>query len=186
MPRKLLIILGSPRENGNTATLAAKAGQAASDAGAEVETAFLQGMDIHPCNACGHCHAHDGQCAIDDDMQALYPKVRQADALLLASPVYWFTVSAQTKLFMDRCYALLTDDGLRGKRIGIVLAYGAPDIFSSGGVNALRTFQDAYTFAGARIVGMVYGTGGEPDAIGTNQPLLESAAQLGKALVADQ
>ena len=71
------------------------------------------------------------------------------------------------------------------KRMGVVLTYGAPDVFSSGGVNALRTLQDAYTFSGARIVGMVYGTGGDPAAIAKNAPLLREARQLGRDLVAE-
>ena len=185
MARKVLILLGSPRREGNSATVAAEVAAGAEAAGAEVETVYLHGMDIGPCNGCGACHDNGGRCVQDDDMQCLYPKVRGADALVLASPVYFFSLSAQTKLFMDRCYALLGDDALRGKRVGIVLTYGAPDIFSSGGVNALRTCQDAYTFVGARIVGMIYGSGGDPGDIAKNAALLESADQLGRRLVAD-
>lgn len=184
MSARVFIALGSPRKNGNTAALAAKVAEAAEGAGATVHTAFLQDLRIRACTSCGHCTAHGGQCVIDDDMQDLYPHVRAADALVIASPVYWFSLSAQTKLFMDRCYALLTDDSLRGKRVGIVLTYGASDVFAAGGVNALRTCQDAYAFVGAHVVGMVYGPGGEPGTIDHNQPLLERAAKLGRTLAA--
>jgi multimeric flavodoxin WrbA len=116
-------------------------------------------------------------------MQLIYPKLRQADALVIASPIYWFTVSAQTKLFMDRCYALGGGDpsryALEGKQIGIVLAYGSEDPFKSGAVNALRTFQDTYKHVGAEIVGMVYGN---KDEIRKESRLMEKARELGMKL----
>jgi multimeric flavodoxin WrbA len=102
----------------------------------------------------------------------------------MATPVYWFTVSAQTKLFMDRWYAMGGDEGypFKGKRFGIVLTYGGQDAFSSGAVNALRTFQDALGYTGAEIVGMVYGSADKAGDIKKNKALLKEAYQLGKDL----
>jgi multimeric flavodoxin WrbA len=93
-------------------------------------------------------------------MKLLYPKIKAADVIVIASPIYWFTISAQTKLFMDRWYALGGDDGydLAGKKFAIVLAYADADPFTSGAVNALRTFQDAFNYIGAEVVGTVYGS----------------------------
>jgi multimeric flavodoxin WrbA len=127
----------------------------------------------------------DRYCVIDDDMEPLYPKIRDAGALVFASPVYWFTVSAQTKLFMDRLYAFLGPDGnsLKGKRIGILLTYGDADPFVSGAVNALRTFQDAFAYVGSPIVGTVYGNAGGKGEISKNKTLLSDAYELGKRLV---
>ena len=81
-------------------------------------------------------------------MAPLYSKLRQAEAIVIATPVYWFTVSAQTKLFMDRWYAMGGDEGypFKGKKFGIILTYADEDPFRSGAVNALRTFQDALGF----------------------------------------
>ena len=117
-------------------------------------------------------------------MQALYPKLRAVDALVLASPVYWFTVSAQTKLFMDRWYALEGSGGnaLAGKRVGIVLTYGDSDPVNSGAVNALRTFQDAFRYIGAEIVGALYGSAHEAGEIAQNSALMDRAYQLGERL----
>ena len=70
-----------------------------------------------------------------------------------------------------------------GKRIAIAMSYGDEDSFKSGCQNALRTFQDAYAYAGAKIVGMVYGSAMEAGAITTNQPLMEAAETLGKELI---
>jgi multimeric flavodoxin WrbA len=121
-------------------------------------------------------------------MQALYPKLRAADALVIASPVYWFTVSAQTKLFMDRWYALEGPGGnaLTGKRVGIVLTYGDSDPFNSGAVNALRTFQDAFRYIGAEIVGAVYGSASKAGEIAENQALMDRAYRLGEKLVSKE
>jgi multimeric flavodoxin WrbA len=181
----ILIVNGSPRKKGNSATLAQQVALGAQVAGAQVETVFLHGLDIHPCNACDVCLKTGGPaCVIDDDMQALYPKLLEADVIVLASPIYWFTVSAQTKLFMDRCYAFEGPDKnpLKDKRYAIVLAYGDSDPFSSGAVNALRTFQDGLAYIGAEIAGTVYGSASKPGEIAQNEELMEKAYQLGKRL----
>lgn len=188
MAKKVLIVLGSPRKNGNSATLAAKVAAGAKAAGAQVETFYLHGMDIRPCTACDACLDDTAaDCVLEDDMRILYPKLREMDALVIASPIYWCTVSAQTKLFMDRCYALGGPQGnaLKGKRIAIALTYADPDPFSSGAVNALRTFQDGFRYIGAEIVGMVYGSAWKTGEIKANRALLKEARALGKALVAN-
>ncbi len=102
MVKNILILKGSPREKGNSATLADRAATGAVDAGAQVESIYLHGLDIRACDACNLCN--DGKCVIEDDMQPLYPKLAAADAILLASPIYWFTFSSQLKLCIDRWY----------------------------------------------------------------------------------
>lgn len=185
---KVLILMGSPRKQGNSATLARQVMAGAKSEGAEVESFYLHGMDIRPCTACESCRGETGNdCVIDDDMRILYPKLREADAIVIASPVYWFTVSAQTKLLMDRWYAFGSAEeeyaALAGKRIGIILTYGDVDPFASGAVNALRTFQDAFNYVGAEIVGTVYGSASEAGEIKANQELMEGAYELGKQLI---
>jgi multimeric flavodoxin WrbA len=118
----------------------------------------------------------------------LYTKLRSADAIVIASPIYWFTVSAQTKLFMDRWYGLGGDNGyaLAGKKFGIVLAYADVDPFFSGAVNALRTFQDALRFIEAEIVGMVYGSASKAGEIRNNKALMDEAYDLGKRIASER
>jgi multimeric flavodoxin WrbA len=179
--KKIVVVKGSPRKKNNSATLSEEVVAGAQAVGAEVETFYLQGMDIGNCIACDECRKNtDLDCIIDDDMKILDPKLRQADAIVIASPIYYFTVSAQTKTFMDRCYALGGPQGnaLGGKQIGIILTYGDTDPFNSGAVNALRTFQDAYAYVGAEIVGMVYGSAHEAGEIKNNQELMDKAYQL--------
>ena len=188
--KKILLVMGSPRKEGNSATLAKQVIAGAEAVGAEVESFYLHEMNIQPCTACDACREErDKDCVIDDDMETLYPKLRQADALVIASPIYWFTVSAQTKLFMDRWYALGGPGeeyaAFAGKRIGIVLTYADVDPFASGAVNALRTFQDAFNYVGPEIIGMVYGSASEAGEIGNNRDLMEKAYELGKQLGSD-
>ena len=105
--KKVLIMLSSPRKKGNSAALAEEIAAGAESKGAAVESLFLHGMKIAPCQSCYACQKKGSKgCAIDDDMQAIYPKLIEADAWVIASPVFWFTMSAQAKLFMDRCFAL--------------------------------------------------------------------------------
>jgi multimeric flavodoxin WrbA len=185
----VLIAVGSPRKKGNSATLAKQVAAGASSAGGAVETVFLHDLNIKPCTACDGCRKKKHiDCVIQDDMQRLYPKLRTADAIVIASPIYWFTVSAQTKLFMDRWYGLGGDNGyaLTGKKFGIVLAYADADPFVSGAVNALRTLQDALRFIEAEIVGMVYGSASKAGEIRHNKALMNEAYELGRAVASER
>ncbi len=185
MTAKVLIMLGSPRKNGNSAILAQQIAKGAESVKADVETVFLQDLSIAPCKSCYACQAPKSRgCAIQDDMQTLYPKLLAADAWVFASPVYWFTMSAQTKLLMDRCFALPAygKNPFRGKRISIAMAYGDVDAVRSGCVNALKTFQDAFAFTGSPIIGMVHGSAMEAGQIASNAKLMQEAFELGVKL----
>ena len=185
MGRKVVIAVGSPRKRGNSSTLAAQVASGAKAAKAEVETFHLHGMNIKPCTACEGCRKKKHvDCVIKDDMQILYPKLRSADAIVIASPIYWFTFSAQTKLFIDRWYGLGGDEGyaLAGKKFALLLSYADADPFLSGAVNALRTFQDALKFIEAELVGMVYGSASKAGEIGKNKALMREAYDLGRKI----
>ncbi len=182
---KVLALLGSPRKNGNSAALAGQIIAGAESAGVKTETIHLHRLEISPCRACYTCQKKDSAgCAIDDDMQSLYPKLIEAGGWVLACPVYWFSMCAQMKLFMDRLFGLVAydRDPFRRKHIAIAMSYGDTDPFSSGCVNALRTFQDAFRYTGSRIVGMVYGSALEPGEIATNTSLMNEAEEMGRKL----
>ncbi|HUH65059.1 MAG TPA: flavodoxin family protein [Syntrophales bacterium] len=184
--KKVLVLLGSPRKKGNSAILAERIARGARSMGAHVETIYIEGMKIAPCKSCYACQKPKSRgCAIKDDMQIVYKKLIEADAWVIASPVYWFTLSAQTKLWMDRTFALLAraEEAFSGKRIAVAMSYGDSDPFKSGCVNALRTFQDAYRYVGANIIGMVYGSAMDPGEIENNRALMKEASELGKKLV---
>ena len=184
MDKYILILKGSPREDGNSSTLAERVAAGAKESGAEVESISLHMLDIRPCDACDSCHETGGVCVIKDDMQALYPKLRRASAIVVASPVYWFTISAQAKLCIDRWYAFVTSEGneLRGKKFGFVLTYGDSDLYTSGGINAVYTFESMCRYLKGEIVGMVYGSADKPGEIANQPDLMDKALNLGKQL----
>ena len=183
MDKHVLVFKGSPREKGNSSILADQAAAGAKSAGAEVESFNLHNMDIRPCDACDVCQ-ETGVCVLKDDMQMLYPKLQEADAIVIASPVYWFTMSAQTKLFIDRWYGMDSSEGnaLKGKQFGILLTYGDTDPYSSGAINAIRTFQDMFRYIEATIVEIVYGSASNAGDVQNQPELLERAYKLGQKL----
>jgi len=185
MKKRVLVIMGSPRKRGNSTILAEEAAKGARQAGAEVKIVRLREVTIRPCLACESCRRKNAKgCVQDDDMSLLYPKLRAADSILISSPVYWFNMSAQVKLLMDRLYAFGAEKGyvLEGKGIGIIMTYADADPFSSGAVNALRAFQDAFDFIGAPIKGMVYGSASKAGEILAKKGLLKEALELGRKL----
>ena len=183
MGKFVLILKSSPRENGNSNMLAERVKAGAKEAGAKVRSLMLHHMDIRPCDACDVCQ-ETGVCIVKDDMQQVYPLLEKADAIVIAGPVYWFTISAQAKLCIDRWYAFESPQGskLRGKQVGIVLTYGDTDLYTSGGINAIHTFESMFRYIGAEIAGMVYGTAHHIGDAEKQPELMERAYKLGQKL----
>jgi len=129
---KILGISGSPRKEGNTEVLLGEALKGARDVGAEVEEVFLRDKTISPCLEIYGCK-RDGRCVIEDDFHEVAEKMLQADALILASPIFFYTVSAHTKMLMDRCQSFWVKRYLlkrpiapgRSRRKGTFISVGA-------------------------------------------------------------
>jgi multimeric flavodoxin WrbA len=102
---RILGIAGSPRRGGNTDLLLAKAIRGAESSGAKVKTIVLCQLDIAPCDHSDDCLVA-GDCSIQDDMQMVYRELERADRIVLASPIHFMGVTAQTKAMIDRCQAL--------------------------------------------------------------------------------
>ena len=99
---KIIALHGSPRKDGNTDLLLRETVRGAEDAGLAVETFKLNRLSIKPCQDCGGCE-ETGACIFHDDMDGIYDAVRAADRIILASPIFFFSLSAQAKLVIDRC-----------------------------------------------------------------------------------
>ena len=130
---KIIAIYGSPRRNGNTSLLLQKAVQGAREAGADVEEGVLRDLKMSPCLEIYGCKK-DGRCAIKDDFQNVYDQILACKGLMLASPIFFYTVSAHTKILMDRCQSFWvkkywieeTPFGiLDAKRKGLFISVGA-------------------------------------------------------------
>ena len=102
---KVLGIAGSPRRGGNTDILLEQALEGAKSIGAETETIEISDLDISPCLHCDGC-LEEGNCVVNDDMQSVYTKLREADRIIIASPMFFMGLTAQTKALIDRCQAL--------------------------------------------------------------------------------
>jgi multimeric flavodoxin WrbA len=102
---KVLGLFGSPRKGGNTDLLLEEALKGVEAEGAETERLRLSDFDIMPCRECLACY-DQGKCIIIDDMQKIYPKLLEADIIILASPIFFYGVTAWAKALVDRCQAL--------------------------------------------------------------------------------
>ncbi len=185
---QVLILRSSPRKRANSSILADQAAEGARAAGAVVECYDLASMDIRPCDGCDYCQGQSyGLCQINDDMQMLYPKLIEADSILIAGPIYWFTICAQAKLCIDRWYALQGPDGsaLAGKKIGIILTYGDDDPFKSGAMNAIHAYQDMFRYVRAEIVGIVHASVSGAGEVESQPEALREAYELGRRLGAE-
>jgi multimeric flavodoxin WrbA len=184
--KRVLIVTASPRKNGNSTILALKAAEGVNAHGGEADVVPIGNLEIAPCNACDVCRVKpEGGCVIKDDMQPLYQKIKDAQGIIFATPVYWFNVSAQMKLFIDRTYAVKDGDdyAFTGKDVGVILTFEDEDILVSGGINALRSFQDIFAYVKANLVGVVYGSADKAGAVQANGKLLQKAYDLGRKIV---
>lgn len=102
MKKRVLIISSSPRKGGNSDLLCDAFAEGAEKAGHIVEKISLRDRTIHYCNACGICYMGK-ECPLHDDMQDILPRILIADVIVLASPIYFYTISAQLKTLIDRC-----------------------------------------------------------------------------------
>jgi multimeric flavodoxin WrbA len=102
---EIIAIYGSPRRDGNSAALLKQAVEGARQAGANVEEVFLRDYKISPCLEIYNC-IKTGECAIRDDFPEILAKLEASQGIMLASPIFFYTVSAHTKIFMDRCQSL--------------------------------------------------------------------------------
>ena len=113
---KIAAFLGSPRVKGNTELLLNEALRPAYEAGHYIRLFKLNTMSIKPCQNCGGCEK-TGCCVMKDDMGEIYDTIRGADRIILASPIFFFSISAQAKAMVDRCQAFWCEKYLLKKTI---------------------------------------------------------------------
>ena len=109
MGKNVLILSASPRKGGNSDILCDEFKKGAEKAGNSVEKIFLRDKKISPCVACYYCKDHEGKCAINDDMAYIIDRIMKSDVIVMASPVYFYSVNAQIKALIDRCVAKWLD-----------------------------------------------------------------------------
>jgi len=134
---KVCGIIGSPKKNGNVDLLVSQVLKGANSQGAETHRIYLNDLHIKSCQSCG-VDPYPKYCLFDDDMNEVYVALESSDAIVLGSPIYFDTVSAQTKLMIDRCNCLMPyierSDGTSGferrmgkRKKGVFIAVAGPD-----------------------------------------------------------
>jgi multimeric flavodoxin WrbA len=175
---KIVSLLATPHGlKGNTAALLKLVLEGGASAGAETEIIQLRGDTVLPCRACDHCHKK-GTCAQKDDFEAIKQKIYEADGLVLASPNYIFSVSAQLKAFMDRCCGVVHCISFEGR-------YGASVVTSGGGGEMpIADYMNHFlVMTGIRPVGAVWATVGGMSTPDFTEETRQEALALGRRLV---
>lgn len=178
MSKKLLILSGSPRKGGNSDLLCDEFAKGAEKAGHSVEKLRIAEMNISYCRACYACKAND-KCIIQDDMSKILEKMIEADVLVLASPVYFYSVSAQLKALIDRTVARWTE--VKNKEFYyIITAADEEKASAKSTLGCLRGYADCVEGAVEKAV--IYGMGVYEKGEIKNHPAMLEAYEAGKNL----
>ena len=157
--KKILILNGSPRKNGKTASLVKSFVEGAESSRNEIKELYLQGMNIGGCLACEACQSNGGTCVQNDDMLIVNEAFLWADVVVFASPQYWGTITGQLKIVIDRLYALLFGHPVQKKFVVIMTARG--NVY-----DMTEDFFSIFTrFLAWENIGNVLGAGKEKEAL---------------------
>ena len=180
---QVFIINSSPRRHSNSRILAANVAEGAESNGHTVKTIEIGRANIRPCIGCYACQKNQNGCVFKDDMTDFYIDLLDAEILIFSSPIYYYNMNGQMKVFLDRTYAILNELG--NKKFGGVFTYGDIDPFKSVCINAIRTLQHFNVYDPAKWgwVGAVYGSVFDEGAALNQSELLLSARKFGESLV---
>ena len=177
MSKKVLIISASPRKGGNSDLLCDQFLLGAQEAGHTVEKVFLRNHKINYCLGCGVCN-NTHVCVQKDDMKDLLGKMVDADVIVLATPVYFYTMDAQLKTFIDRCVSRYTE--ISNKEVYFIVAAADTDKNNlAPAIEGLRGFtRDCLD--GTKEKGIIYGTGAWQVGEIKTLPAYKHAYEMGK------
>lgn len=177
MSKNVLILSGSPRKGGNSDLLCDEFMRGAQEAGHNVEKIRVSEKKIAPCSACYYCRQSEGVCAYKDDMAEVLQKMIDADVIVLASPVYFYSIDAQLKAVIDRTVARWLE--VENKEFYYIVTMADEETGSAD--TTLACFRGyAECVKGAREMGVVIGSGVyEPGKV-KNTAAMAEAYEMGK------
>lgn len=176
--KKVLIIAGSPRKDGNSDLLASQFAKGAQEAGHSVETIHIRDLKLGYCIGCLSC-LKTQKCFQNDDANSILPKMMDADVVCFATPVYYYSVTAQMKTFIDRMNPLY--GRMKDKDFYYMVTAAETDLHQlDRAIDALEGFADC--FDGIRRCGRVYGGGAEQRGDVKNLPSFDEAYRMGKSI----
>jgi multimeric flavodoxin WrbA len=179
MSKKVLVISASPRMSGNSDLLCDQFVKGAQESGLQTEKIFLKEKRINYCTGCGFCSDRKKGCSQKDDMAEILQKIVEADVIVMATPVYFYTMSGQMKTFIDRCCARYTE--IRGKDFYFIVTAADDSI-----PNMHRTLEEFRGFTACLDSpiekGVIYGVGVWNRGEVVGKPAMKQAYEMGKAV----
>ncbi|OGV51119.1 MAG: NADPH-dependent FMN reductase [Lentisphaerae bacterium GWF2_52_8] len=178
MSKKILIISSSPRKGGNSDILCDQFMQGAQEAGKSAEKIYVKDKKINFCTGCGACQTNKGKCSQRDDMEEILEKMVAADVIVLATPVYFYSICAQLKVLIDRVCPRYTE--LTNKK-AYLIATAADSSKSAldGTIAGFRGFLDCLT--NVEESGIISGTSLYEFGAAKGKPIMKLAYDMGKA-----
>ena len=181
MSKNILVLAGSPRKHGNTDRLADEFIRGAQEAGHHVEKIYLKDQKINGCLGCGACQRNGGTCVQKDDMENICEKWLAADAVVLASPVYFYTWSAQIKAVLDRTFAI--EQKVKDTNFYLISAGAAPtEDYMKLMLESFRSYIGCFRAGGNKEGGYVFGLGTNAPGDVTETDAMAKAYELGRTL----
>ncbi|MBQ3379058.1 MAG: flavodoxin family protein [Clostridia bacterium] len=157
---KVFIAFAGPRLKGNTAQLLESFVSGMKSARADID--FVDGKvyqkKINYCRGCEACKTKTGVCVQHDEMFDMYDDIYSSDVLVMAAPTYWFNMSGQLKVFLDRLYGMKAG-GMRNKTLVYITTYGDVDEYASGAHNAINSIKEISEYLGVPYEAVYASTG---------------------------
>ena len=177
MAKKVLIISSSPRKGGNSDLLCDEFMKGALEAGNEVEKIVLKDKTVHPCTGCSVCSMYGKPCPQKDDAAEIVETMIAADVIVMATPVYFYTMCGQMKIMIDRCCARYTE--ITNKEFYFIIAAAEDNkAMLERTIDGFRGFLDC--LEGPREKGTVYGIGAWKVGEIKDTPYMQEAYNMGK------
>ena len=179
MSKNVLILSASPRKGGNSDTLCDQFRKGAEEAGNRVDKIQLAELSIDYCSACYVCKKL-GHCVKQDDMEQIIAKIRNADVIVLATPVYFYTMCAQMKTMIDRTLGGAQMPGLENKEFYLIATAADGKAAMERTIDGLRSYLEC--LPGAKEAGVIYGAGAWQLGDIQRNPAMQEAYQMGKSI----
>lgn len=184
MSKNILILMCSPRKEGSTNALCAAFSEGASEKGHHITKIYVSDSRVNPCIHCDYCLSHGGACSQKDGMTEIYSAFEHADVIVLASPLYFYSINAQLKTIIDRLYALGNASGFKYSPKESVLIMTccekSSDIFDQPKAYYYTLLNKIFPWKHKGEI-LVSGLSGKIGCIEEN-PSLEEARELGRSI----
>lgn len=177
--KKVLILSSSPRPTSNSDLLCDEFLRGAVAAGHTAQKIRLAGLALNPCLACDYCRSHNCKCVQDDDMKEIVPALMAADVIVLASPVYFHSISAQLKMVLDRTYNSY-QNYVNKEFYFLFTSASDSEVMKDGALAGFRSWVRC--LPGASEKGFIWGKGLSQQGLTAASPVMQEAYMMGSMI----